>query len=195
MSYKNNIKQRFGTIQGLRSFKDTLPKNIKKVITNRGQIYSETLNNWKFIVGENLFRICYPKSFKNSNKFGVSTLLIMVKRGHEIDLEYSKKDIIDKMNNFFGKVIVEKIKFKSFEKEQKINTNTTLFKKSVAKNKYQNKINDVRNEKIKKSLLELSRVFKESEKISLNTSSMAPGVYTVRITNQRIEQIKPLIKL
>ena len=161
MRYKNNIKQRFGTIQGLRSFKDTLPKNIKKVITNRGQIYSETLNNWKFIVGENLFRICYPKSFKNSNKFGVSTLLIMVKRGHEIDLEYSKKDIIDKMNNFFGKIIVEKIKFKSFEKEQKINTNTTLFKKSVAKNKYQNKINDVKNEKIKKSLLELSRVFKE----------------------------------
>ena len=161
MRYKNNIKQRFGTIQGLRSFKDTLPKNIKKVITNRGQIYSETLNNWKFIVGENLFKICYPKSFKNSNKFGVSTLLIMVKRGHEIDLEYSKKDIIDKMNNFFGKVIVEKIKFKSFEKEQKINTDTTLFKKSVAKNKYQNKINDVRNEKIKKSLLELSRVFKE----------------------------------
>ena len=161
MRYKNNIKQRFGTIQGLRSFKDTLPKNIKKVIANRGQIYSETLNNWKFIVGENLFRICYPKSFKNSNKFGVSTLLIMVKRGHEIDLEYSKKDIIDKMNNFFGKVIVEKIKFKSFEKEQKINTDTTLFKKSVAKNKYQNKINDVKNEKIKKSLLELSRVFKE----------------------------------
>ena len=161
MRYKNNIKQRFGTIQGLRSFKDTLPKNIKKVITNRGQIYSETLNNWKFIVGENLFRICYPKSFKNSNKFGVSTLLVMVKRGHEIDLEYSKKDIIDKMNNFFGKVIVEKIKFKSFEKEQKINTDTTLFKKSVAKNKYQNKINDVKNEKIKKSLLELSRVFKE----------------------------------
>ncbi len=161
MQYKNNTKQRFNTIQGLRSLKDTLPRKIKKVINNRGQIYSETLNNWKFIVGENLFRICYPKSFKNSNKFGVSTLLIMVKRGHEIDLEYSKKDIIDKMNNFFGKVIVEKIKFKSFEKEQKINTNTTLFKKSVAKNKYQNKINDVRNEKIKKSLLELSRVFKE----------------------------------
>ena len=161
MRYKNNIKQRFGTIQGLRSFKDTLPKNIKKVITNRGQIYSETLNNWKFIVGENLFRICYPKSFKNSNKFGVSTLLIMVKRGHEIDLEYSKKDIIDKMNNFFGKVIVEKIKFKSFEKEQKINTDTTLFKKSVAKNKYQNKINDVKNEKIKTSLLEFTKVFKE----------------------------------
>ena len=41
----------------------------------------------------------------------------------------------------------------------------------------------------------LSRAFKESEKIPLNTSLLAPGVYTVRITNQRIEQIKPLIKL
>ena len=161
MRYKNNIKQRFGTIQGLRSFKDTLPKNIKKVITNRGQIYSETLNNWKFIVGENLFKICYPKSFKNSNKFGVSTLLIMVKRGHEIDLEYSKKKIIDKMNNLFGKVIVEKIKLKSFEKEQKINTDAKSLIKNVAKNKYQNKINDVKNKKIKKSLIELTKVFKE----------------------------------
>ena len=161
MQYKNNTKQRFNTIQGLRSLKDTLPKNIKKVINNRGQIYSETLNNWKFIVGENLFRICYPKSFKNSNKFGVSTLLIMVKRGHEIDLEYSKKDIIDKMNNFFGKIVVEKIKFTSFEEDQKISKDMNPFDKNVTKNKYQNKINDVKNEKIKNSLLELSKVFKE----------------------------------
>jgi len=161
MRYKNNIKQRFGTIQGLRSFKDTLPNNIKKVIINRGQIYSEILNNWKFLVGENLFKVCYPKSFKHSNKFGVSTLLIMVKRGHEVDLEYSKKEIIDKMNNFFGKTIVEKIKLKSFEEEQIIRSNNKKIKTNVTKNKYQNKINDVMNEKIKKSLLELTKVFKQ----------------------------------
>ena len=89
MQYKKYIKQRFNSIQGLRSFNDTLPKNIKKVINKRGQIYSETLNNWKYIVGENLFKVCYPKSFKNSNKFNVSTLLVMVQRGHEIELEYS----------------------------------------------------------------------------------------------------------
>ena len=101
MQYKNNSKQRFGSIQGLRSFKDTLPKNIKKVIGKRGHIYSETLNNWKYIAGEKLFKICYPKSFKNSNKFSVSTLSIMVQRGHEIEVEYSKNEIIDRMNNFF----------------------------------------------------------------------------------------------
>ena len=161
MQYKNNTKQRFNTIQGLRSLKDTLPKNIKKVINNRGQIYSETLNNWKLIAGESLFKVCYPKSFKNSNKFGVSTLLVMVKRGHEVDLEYSKKEIMDRMNNFFGKKVVEKIKFTSFEGNQRTSTDNKYFKKIVTKNKYQNKISNVRNEKIKKSLLELTKVFKE----------------------------------
>ena len=101
MQYKKYTKQGNISIQGLRSFKDTLPKRIKKVIAKKGHIYSETINNWKYIVGENLFKVCYPKSFKNSNKFNVSTLLIIVKRGHEIDLEYSRNEIIDKMNTFF----------------------------------------------------------------------------------------------
>ena len=87
MQFKNSSKQR--NVQGLRSFRDTLPKNIKKIINKKGHIYSETLNNWKYVVGEDLFKICYPKSFKNSNRFGVSTLIVMVKRGHEIDIEYS----------------------------------------------------------------------------------------------------------
>ena len=161
MQYKNNTKQRWGTIQGLRSLKDTLPKNIKKVINNRGHVYSETLNNWKLIAGKTLFKVCYPKSFKNSNKFGVSTLLVMVKRGHEVDLEYSKKEIKDRINNFFGKTVVEKIKFITFEDNQRILIEKKSLKKDVTKDKYKNKIEDVKNEKIKKSLLELTKLFKE----------------------------------
>ena len=118
MQFKKYTKQRNSSIQGLRSFKDTLPKNIKKVINKKGHIYSETLNNWKYIVGENLFNICYPKSFKNSNKFGVSTLLVMVKRGNEVDLEYSKKEIMNKMNSFFGYSVVENLKLTSFDDEK-----------------------------------------------------------------------------
>ena len=161
MQYKNNTKQRFKTIQGLRSLKDTLPKNIRKVINNRGQIYSETLNNWKLIAGESLFKVCYPKSFKNSNKFGVSTLLVMVKRGHEVDLEYSKKMIIDRMNKFFGYNVVEKLKFMSFDDQIKFSTKENIKTDDVTNNKYQKKIEDVKNEKIKKSLLNLSKVFKQ----------------------------------
>ena len=161
MQYKKYIKQRFNSIQGLRSFNDTLPKNIKKVINKRGQIYSETLNNWKFIVGENLFKVCYPKSFKNTNKFSVSTLLVMVQRGHEIDLEYSKKEILDRMNAFFKDEVVKKIKFTSFDDEKKEMKKKSTKKTNVTNNKFKNKINNVKNETIKKSLLELSKVFKE----------------------------------
>ena len=161
MQYKKYTKQRSGSIQGLRSFKDTLPTNIKKIIKKKGYIFSETLNNWRLIVGDELFQICYPKTFKNSNKFGVSTLHIMVKRGHEVDLEYSKKEIIDKMNSFFGYSVVEKLKFISFDEKNKIFSDKKHSKENVTNNKYQKKINNVKNEKIKKSLLELTKVFKE----------------------------------
>ena len=161
MQFKNNSKQRSGSIQGLRSFKDTLPKNIKKVINKKGHIYSETLSNWKYIVGDNLFKICYPKSFKNSNRFGVSTLLIMVKRGHEVDLEYSKKEIMDKMNSFFGYSVVEKLKFTSFDDQKDLSVEEGKKKNNVTNNKYRKKVNDVKNEKLKKSLIELTKVFRE----------------------------------
>ena len=161
MSYKNNIKQRNKSFQGLRSFKDTLPTNIKKIIKKKGHIFSETLNNWRYIVGDELFEICYPKSFKHSNRLGVSTLLIMVKRGHEIDLEYSKKQIVNKMNSFFGYSVVEKLKSISFDDSQ------TKFKKenknenNIAKDKYIDRINDIKNDKIKKSLIELTKNYKQ----------------------------------
>lgn len=161
MQFKNNTKQRNTSIQGLRSFKDTLPKNLKKIINKKGHIYSETLNNWKYLVGNELFKVCFPKTFKNSNRYGVSTLVVMVKRGHEVDVEYSKKNILDKMNNFFGYDVVEKLKFISFDDEQKTNSSNETKSNNVAISRYRDKIKDVRNEKIKKSLTELTKVFKE----------------------------------
>ena len=161
MQFKNNNKRGNVTIQGLRSFKDTLPKNVKKIINKKGHVYSETLGNWRYIVGDELFKFCYPKTFKNSNRFGASTLLVMVKRGHEVDLEYSKKEILDKMNSFFGYDVVEKLKFISFDDEKENFPKKEVRRENVAINKYQNKINDVKNDKIKKSLIELTKVFKE----------------------------------
>ena len=161
MQFKNNTKQRNASIQGLRSFKDTLPENVIKIINKKGHVYSETISNWKHLVGNELFKVCYPKTFKNSNKFGVSTLVIMVKRGHEVDVEYSKKDILDKMNNFFGYSVVEKLKFISFDDEQEITISSNTNVKNVAISKYQDKVKNVKNEKIKKSLTELTKVFRE----------------------------------
>ena len=159
MKFKYNTKQRTKSIQGLRSFKDTLPKKIKKILNKKGHIYSETLDNWRYIVGNDLFKVCFPKSFKNSNRLRASCLNIMVKRGHEVDVEYSKKSIVDKMNSFFGYSMVEKIKLITFEGEQKkFKENKSI---DITKNEYNKKILSINNEKIKNSLIELSKLYKK----------------------------------
>ena len=162
MQYKSNSKQRYRSIQGLRSFKDTLPTKVKKILKKKGHIFSETLDNWRYIVGDELFKVCYPKSFKSSNKFSASTLSIMVKRGHEVEMEYSKNEIIKKINIYFNDRIVEKIRLITFDGNQKIFKREII--KDVTKNQYTKKITDIKNEKIKNSLLELSKLFKSNEK-------------------------------
>ena len=157
MNFKYNTKQRTKSVQGLRSFKDTLPQEAKRILNKKGQIYSNTLDNWKFLVGKELFNVSYPRSYKNS-KLNGSCLNIMVKRGNEVDLEYSKKEIIKKMNIFFGYNVVNDIKLKTVEgefekiKENKINNAT--------KSKNIKQITNIKNDKIKKSLLELNKIFK-----------------------------------
>ena len=159
MEFKNNTKHRYKTIQGLRSFKNSLPKNVKKIISKKGHIYSKTLDNWRYIVGDEFFKVCFPKSFKNSNRLSPSYLSIMVKRGHEVDLEYSKKSILKKLNSFLGYNAVEKLKFISFEDDKtelKEKTN-----KDATNNEFKEKISKIKNDKVKKSLIELSKYFKK----------------------------------
>ena len=157
MNFKYNTKQRTKSVQGLRSFKDTLPQEAKRILNKKGQIYSNTLDNWKFLVGKELFNVSYPRSYKKS-KLNGCCLNIMVKRGNEVDLEYSKKEIIKKINIFFGYNVVDDIKLKTFEgefekiKENKINNAT--------KSKNIKQITNIKNDKIKKSLLELNKIFK-----------------------------------
>ncbi len=161
MQFKNNIKQRRKVIQGLRSFKDTLPRNIKRIIIKKGHIYSETLNNWKNIVGNEMFKVCYPKSFKSFNKINASCLTVMVKRGNEVEMEYSKNKIIDRINNYFGYKVVEKLKLISFDSELNNFKKQELNKKYLTNKKYMEKIINIKNDKVKKSLIELTKFFKK----------------------------------
>ncbi len=158
MSQKYNFKQRYSSIQGLRSFKDTLPTEARRILNKKGQIFNKTLDNWKYIVGDDLFKVCYPKSYKTSNKLKKSILIIMVKRGSEVNLEYSKATIIEKINAFFGYGVLENIKLNTFDGQfsnqiQKIVSNAT-------KNKHTKMISDIKNDKIKNSLIKLSKLFK-----------------------------------
>ena len=159
MSQKYNTKQRYNSIQGLRSFKDTLPTEAKRILNKKGKIYNETLDNWKYLVGKDLFKVCYPKSFKGSNKINGSSLNIMVKRGSEVDLEYSKKDIIKKINTYFGYQAIERIVLNTFDGNlEKVKDKSLM---DATKNKHIDKIRNIKNNKIKNSLIELSKLFKK----------------------------------
>ena len=157
MKSKYNTKQRYNSIQGLRSFKDTLPTKVKKIITKKGDVYSKTLDNWKYLVGEHLFKFCYPKYYKNLHQKG-RCLTIMVRRGYEVELEYSRNLIIDKINYYFGYNVVESISIKTFDKS--LSKNEVKNNTSVTKNNYVKKISNVKNNKIKNSLLELNKFFR-----------------------------------
>ena len=157
MNFKYNTKQRTKSVQGLRSFKDTLPQEAKRILNKKGQIYSNTLDNWKFLVGKELFNFSYPKSYRNS-KLNGNCLNIMVKRGNEVDLEYSKKEIIKKINIFFGYDVVDNIKLRTFEGQFKKNIENKI--NNATKSKNIKKITYIKNDKIKKSLLELNKIFK-----------------------------------
>ena len=119
MKYRSNTRQRKKSIQGLRSFKDSLPKNIKETIFKKAKIYSKIVDNWKKIAGNGLYDVCYPKSFKKSNESSTKRLNLMVKRGREVDVEYSRKFLIDRINKFLGYEFVNKIKLITFKDKKK----------------------------------------------------------------------------
>ena len=131
MIIKRNFKQRLKSVQGLRSFKNTLPTTIKKIIIKKGKIYSKILENWKFIIGDELFSHCHPRSIKISNKVTDSCLSIMVLRGKEVDIEYSRNEILKKVNSLIGYEVVKKIKLVSFESN--INENIKNINENIKK--------------------------------------------------------------
>ena len=101
----------------------------------------------------------YPKSFKGSNKIRGSSIDIMVRRGNEVDLEYEKKNIISKINAYFGYQVVKVIKIITFEgklEKNKVKKAINATKKNQIK-----KINNIKNIKIKSSLLELSKLYRK----------------------------------
>ena len=108
-----------------------------------------------------MFKICYPKSFKSSNKINASCLTVMVKRGCEVEMEYAKNKIIDKINSHFGYKVVEKLKLISFNSEQNNFKKKELNQKYSTNKKYMEKVINIKNDKIKKSLIELTKLFKK----------------------------------
>ena len=158
MHYKQNNKESKTYVQGLRPFGNTLPRGIKGVLKKSGYNYAEIISKWKKLVGKEISDCCYPKSIKIGKENVNGTLLIAVKRGDEINVEYSKKDIINKINSYFGYQLISNIRL------QAINADKTKIKKinitnNFSKN-FEKKIKQIKNKNLKNSLNDLLKAIK-----------------------------------
>ena len=114
MHYKRNNKESKTYVQGLRSFGNTLPRGVKQVLRKSGFNYSEVISKWNILVGKDISNYCYPKSIKISRENKNGTLILSVERGNEINIEYAKKEIINKINSYFGYQLINEIRLKTF---------------------------------------------------------------------------------
>ena len=158
MHYKRNNKESKTYVQGLRPFGNTLPRGVKSILKKNGYNYSEIISKWNFLMGKEIASYCYPRSIKISKSDSKGTLVLGIERGDEINVEYSKREIINKINSYFGYKLINEIKIEIFKiKSKKIKSNVTINKNS---GNFEKKINEIKNQNIKNSLSALLNVYK-----------------------------------
>ena len=157
MHYKQN-KQSRTYVQGLRPFGNTLPRGLKGILKKNGYNYSEIISKWNLLVGKDISDCAYPKSIKMKKRDSNGTLVLAIKRGDEINIEYTKREIIDKINSYFGYKLINEIKLQTFNSESektKNKNNLNKFSKNLQK-----KIEQIKSESIKNSLSQLLKAIK-----------------------------------
>ena len=158
MQYKQNNKESKTYVQGLRPFGNTLPRGLKGILKKNGYNYSEIISKWNMLVGKDIAQYAYPKSIKMKKRDSHGILVLAIKRGDEINVEYSKKNIIDKINSYFGYKLISEIKIETLNsKNKKVQNKNKLDK--FSKN-FQEKIDQIKNENIKNSLFQLFKAIK-----------------------------------
>jgi len=159
MHYKQNNKESKTYVQGLRPFGNTLPRGVKGILKKSGYNYSEIISKWNMLVGKDISSCSYPKSIKMTKGDTNGLLVLAVKRGNEITVEYSKKEIINKINSYFGYRLINEIRLKTINSEIKKITNKNILKK-FSKN-FEKKINEIKNKDIRDSLSQLLEIAKK----------------------------------
>ena len=158
MHYKRNNKESKTYVQGLRSFGNTLPRGIKQILKKNGYNYSEIISKWNLLVGKDISNWCYPKSIKMSRENKNGALVILVERGNEINVEYSKKEIINKINSYFGYQLISEIRLQTFSPINKKKKEKNIISNSPKK--FEKKINEIKNKDIRDSLSQLLKIAK-----------------------------------
>ena len=154
---KNYINKSAYSIQGIKTVGKSLPRGLKTILKKGGYNYSSMINNWTNLVGKKISDVAYPKSIKTGRELRNGILILNVDHGDQLFVEYSKKDVIDKINAFFGYQFIKEvrlvlIKRKTDKKEEhKIDKDKSI--------KYGKKIKEIQDSNLKRNLSNLIDVF------------------------------------
>ena len=161
MHNKNNNKtQTF--IQGLRPFSSSIPKTLKKHLRKGGYNYSNIVDNWTKMVSKKISDACYPITVKMGKEMKDGTLVLNVIHGKEMEVEYEKTEIIDKINIFFGYNCISHVTLKIVK--DKINHIDKVYPKIKNLSKIEEKMGKVNNRELKSSLNNFLKAFNERNK-------------------------------
>ena len=158
MHNKNNNKTQT-YIQGLRPFSNSIPKTLKKHLRKGSYNYSNIVDNWTSIVNKDISDACYPVSVKMEKSMKDGTLVLNVIHGKEVEIEYTKNEIIDKINSFFGYNCISNVALKIIE--NKINKRDKILPKIKNLNSVEKKIKNIDNEQLKISLKNFLKAYNE----------------------------------
>ena len=149
-------------IQGLRPFSSSIPKTLKKHLRKGGYNYSNIVDNWTKMVSKKISDACYPLTVKMGKEMRNGTLILNVIHGKEMEVEYEKQEIIDKINSFFGYNCISQVTLKIVQ--DTIKTNEKVFPKIKNFSKIEEKMNKVNHEGLKSSLNNFLKAFNERNK-------------------------------
>ena len=161
MHNKNNNKtQTF--IQGLRPFSSSIPKTLRKHLKKGGYNFSKIVDNWTNIVSKKISSACYPITVKMNKEMKNGNLVLNVIHGKELEVEYEKKEIIDKINSFFGYNCIGKVTLKIVQNS--VEPKKKFFTLIKDKSKIEEKIKKVSNRELKNSLNNFLKAFNEKNR-------------------------------
>ena len=158
MHSKNNNKTST-FLQGLRPFSSSIPKTLKKHLRKGGYNYSNIVDNWTKMVSKKISDACYPITVKMGKEMRNGTLVLNVIHGKEMEIEYEKTEIIDKINSFFGYNCISQVTLKIVQ--EKIESEKKIFPKIKNFSNINEKMNKVNDTQLKSSLNNFLKAFKE----------------------------------
>ena len=124
-----------------------------------GYNFSNIVDNWTKIVSEKISDACYPITVKMGKEMKDGVLVLNVIHGREMEIEYKKNEIMDKINSFFGYNCISNIILKIID--NKINKRDKILPKIKNLKSVEEKIKNIDNDQLKISLKNFLKAYNE----------------------------------